>query len=56
MKEETKALIELNLGVLLLSMVGLFGKWIELPATIIILGRVFFATIAFLHEVWLEIS
>ncbi|MBS3067128.1 EamA family transporter [Candidatus Micrarchaeota archaeon] len=46
MKEETKALIELNLGVLLLSMVGLFGKWIELPATIIILGRVFFATIA----------
>lgn len=46
MKEETKALIELNLGVLLLSMVGLFGKWIQLPATIIILGRVFFAAIA----------
>ncbi len=46
MKEETKALIELNLGVLLLSMVGLFGKWIRLPATIIILGRVLFAAIA----------
>ena len=46
MKEETKGLIELNIAVLLLSMIGLFAKWIHLPATIIILGRVFFATIA----------
>ena len=46
MKEKTKGIIELNMAVLLLSMVGLFAKWIQLPATIIILGRVFFATIA----------
>jgi drug/metabolite transporter (DMT)-like permease len=45
MKDETRKLIELNLGVLLLSMVALFAKWIQLPATIIILGRVFFAAI-----------
>ncbi len=48
MENETKGLIEINIAILLLSMVGLFAKWITLPATIIILGRVFFASSALL--------
>ncbi|MBI5228163.1 EamA family transporter [Candidatus Micrarchaeota archaeon] len=48
MENETKGLIQINIAILLLSMVGLFAKWIQLPATIIILGRVFFASLALL--------
>ncbi len=43
MKQETAALLQINIAALLLSMVGLFGKWIALPATIIILGRAVFS-------------
>ena len=48
MNQERKALIEINIAILLLSTVGLFAKWIVLPPTIVILGRVFFASIALL--------
>lgn len=34
-----------HLAVLLFGLAGLFGKWIVLPATIIVLGRVFFASL-----------
>jgi drug/metabolite transporter (DMT)-like permease len=39
-------LLEIHLAVLLFGMAGLFGKWVTLPATIIVLGRVFFATLS----------
>ena len=38
-------LLALHLAVLLFGGAGLFGKWIELPPTLIVLGRVVFASI-----------
>lgn len=39
-------LLEIHFAVFLFGMAGLFGKWIALPATLIVLGRVFFATLS----------
>jgi drug/metabolite transporter (DMT)-like permease len=38
-------LLEIHIAVLFFGLAGLFGKLISLPSTIIVLGRVFFATI-----------
>lgn len=41
-----KNLLEIHLAVLLFGLAGLFGKWVTLPAVIIVLGRVFFASLS----------
>lgn len=45
MNPKTKSLIEIHIAVLLFGLAGLFGKFISLPSSIIVLGRVFFASI-----------
>ena len=45
MKKSTKSLLEIHLAVFFFGIAGLFGKLINLPSTIIVLGRVFFAVI-----------
>lgn len=42
---KTKNLIEIHIAVLLFGLAGLFGKLVDLPSTVIVLGRVFFASI-----------
>lgn len=41
-----RSLLEIHAAVLLFGLAGLFGKWIALSPLIIVLGRVFFASIA----------
>ncbi len=41
-----KSLLQIHLAVLLFGFPGLFGKWIPLTPALIVLGRVFFATVA----------
>ncbi|MCD6543496.1 MAG: EamA family transporter [Flavobacteriaceae bacterium] len=43
MKTKSKNLLAVHLAVLLFGFAGLFGKWVDLPAAIIVFGRVFFA-------------
>lgn len=43
---KAKNLIEIHIGVLLFGFAGLFGKFVDLPSTIIVFGRVFFASIS----------
>lgn len=40
-----KNLLQIHTAVLLFGLAGLFGKWMVQPAVIIVLGRVFFATL-----------
>ncbi len=40
-----RGLLEIHIAVLFFGLAGLFGKLVLLPSTIIVLGRVFFATI-----------
>jgi drug/metabolite transporter (DMT)-like permease len=44
-KNRRRALIQIHVAVLFFGLAGLFGKLVLLPSTIIVLGRVFFATI-----------
>lgn len=44
-KTNTRNLIFVHLAVMLFGIVGLFAKLVELPAVIIVLGRVFFSSI-----------
>lgn len=46
MNFKNKNLIELHTAVLLFGLCGLFGKFLTLPSTIIVLGRVFFGSIS----------
>ncbi len=46
MQQKTKSLLEIHIAVLLFGLAGLFGKFIILPSALIVLGRVFFASIA----------
>ena len=39
-------LLAIHAAVLLFGLAGLFGKWVVLPATILVLGRVFFAALS----------
>jgi len=43
MKTKTTSLFAIHLAVLLFGFAGLFGKWVDLPASLIVFGRVFFA-------------
>ena len=43
---KTKSLLEIHLAVLLFGATGLFGKFLNIPAPFITLGRVFFASAA----------
>ncbi|MBW2608708.1 MAG: EamA family transporter [Deltaproteobacteria bacterium] len=45
MKARRRGLFEIHIAVLFFGLAGLFGKLVLLPSTIIVLGRVFFATI-----------
>ncbi len=40
-----RSLLEIQTAVLLFGLAGLFGKWLHLPPTLIVLGRVFFASL-----------
>lgn len=46
--ESSVSLLQIHLAVFLFGSAGLFGKFLTLPSTVIVLGRVFFATIALL--------
>ena len=39
-------LLQVHLAVFLFGFAGLFGEWLDLPSTVIVLGRVFFGSIA----------
>jgi len=41
-----KSLFEIHIAVFLFGLAGLFGKWLALSPVIIVLGRVFFASVA----------
>ncbi len=45
MNLRSSSLIEIHIAVLLFGLAGLFAKLVSLPSTIIVLGRVFFATV-----------
>lgn len=40
-----RSLFEIQIAVLLFGLAGLFGKWLPLPPSLIVLGRVFFASL-----------
>jgi drug/metabolite transporter (DMT)-like permease len=44
-RQHRRSLMEIHAAVLFFGLAGLFGKLVSLPATIIVLGRVFFATL-----------
>jgi len=43
MKSKSKSIWAIHIAVLLFGFAGLFGKWVDLPAALIVFGRVFFA-------------
>lgn len=45
MESKLKSLWSIHIAVLLFGFAGLFGKWVDLPAALIVFGRVFFAAI-----------
>jgi drug/metabolite transporter (DMT)-like permease len=52
--EVSEGLLQIHIAVLLFGLAGLFGKWIILPATIIVLGRAFFAALFLMLFMWLK--
>lgn len=48
MTPRTISLIQVHIAVLLFGLAGLFGKWVALPASVIVFGRVFFGAAALL--------
>src|SRR5262245_43175174 len=46
MPQPTRSLLEIHAAVLLFGLAGLFARFVPLPSTIIVLGRVVFASIA----------
>jgi drug/metabolite transporter (DMT)-like permease len=45
MKSQIKSIGAIHLAVLLFGFAGLFAKWVDLPAAILVFGRVFFAAL-----------
>lgn len=45
MENQKKGLASIHAAVLLFGLAGLFAKWVELPAVIIVLGRVIFSSL-----------
>ena len=52
--DKKKCLFEIHVAVLLFGLAGLFGKWLILSPFIIVLGRVFFASITLALLLWLS--
>jgi drug/metabolite transporter (DMT)-like permease len=52
--QKQKSLVEIHAAVVLFGLAGLFGKWVPLAPPIIVLGRVFFASIALAVILWLS--
>jgi drug/metabolite transporter (DMT)-like permease len=52
--DKKKSLFEIHVAVLLFGLAGLFGKWLILSPFIIVLGRVFFASITLGLFLWLS--
>lgn len=48
MENQKKSLFSIHIAVLLFGLAGLFAKWIQLPAVIIVLGRVIFSSVSLL--------
>lgn len=46
MENQKKSLLSIHLAVLLFGLAGLFAKWVQLPAVIIVLGRVIFSSLS----------
>lgn len=46
MNKKLTGWISVNTAVLLFGIAGLFGKWVSLPAEMLVMGRTFFATLA----------
>jgi drug/metabolite transporter (DMT)-like permease len=49
---ERRSLLEIHVAVLLFGLAGLFGKWLSFSPVIIVLGRVFFASITLILLLW----
>jgi drug/metabolite transporter (DMT)-like permease len=49
---ERRSLLEIHMAVLLFGLAGLFGKWLAFSPVIIVLGRVFFASITLILLLW----
>jgi len=54
MPQQTRSLLEIHLAVLLFGLAGLFARFVPLPSTIIVLGRVVFASIALITLLLLQ--
>jgi len=52
--DKKKSLFEIHVAVLLFGLAGLFGKWLVFSPFIIVLGRVFFASITLALFLWLS--
>jgi len=52
--DKKKSLFDIHVAVLLFGLAGLFGKWLILSPFIIVLGRVFFASITLALVLWLS--
>lgn len=46
MENQKKSLFSIHIAVLLFGLAGLFAKWINLPAVVIVLGRVVFSSLS----------
>lgn len=46
MENQKKSLLSIHAAVLLFGLAGLFAKWVQLPAVIIVLGRVIFSSLS----------
>lgn len=46
MREKTISLLKIHIAVLLFGLASLFGRFLDLPAVYIVLGRVFFASVS----------
>jgi len=49
-----QSLLEIHLAVFLFGLAGLFGKWLVLSPLIIVLGRVFFASLTLFLTLWIS--
>ena len=49
---EQRSLLEIHVAVFLFGLAGLFGKWLSFSPVIIVLGRVFFASITLILLLW----
>ncbi len=52
--KQPQSLLEIHLAVLLFGLAGLFGKWLVLSPFIIVLGRVFFASLILFLILWIS--